>query len=471
MACSLLSTIWLVVILAETGKPKPLLLLEQARTSIVSGTVEWTVEFAEDGRWGPGNELRFVSRYARNGDMIYEEHGDRDGATVRDANGRVVFHSPQLFMFNYEGFWYRNAASTTARLWSGAKKLPAHQRPGEAKDIRFLGLTPTDASLRYGEGVTRMYMIAPDGMIPSPAIEWNVDERAGLKVVTGLCPQDRSRQVWEIDPARGWNAVRVATLQDKVDTPVNEAVISLRKYGAVWFPEATEFRALGKRRSTIKVRRAVFGHPDDPPKFTANELGVEVGGNVMFDPSTPPKDGNLRPRFWTGESAVTHAEFKKLRREGRITLGPISAALARGEDPDTPFKTPSERVEFLARSRELKYQMWQQSAPSRWSRFVNSVDAAARFDDSQKSSAKSILNDCTRRAREYAECTRTDYVNYVADLAAAKKKNDEKAIERLSQLAAALDSPIHEIETKELVPRIRALLTEEQRPKAAGIEP
>jgi len=66
-------------------KPEALVRLEQARRSIKSGTITWQ----ETGRYGP-EPYTYISRYARNGDMIFEKRGDVDGwvALGRGADGK-----------------------------------------------------------------------------------------------------------------------------------------------------------------------------------------------------------------------------------------------------------------------------------------------------------------------------------------------------------------------------------------------
>lgn len=82
--CQIMSLMVLLTIACALGnqdgvqkKPKALLALEQARLSLFSGTVHWTYV---DESWYPGREFAFVCCYAANGDRIFEERGEQDGA-------------------------------------------------------------------------------------------------------------------------------------------------------------------------------------------------------------------------------------------------------------------------------------------------------------------------------------------------------------------------------------------------------
>jgi len=468
--------------------PKALRELEEARRKIDSGTIEWGIARIGDPthRW----EKRYRFRLARGGDLIFEELGNRDGVTRWDQNGSASSHAPQFYMLNEDGFWDRNAATTSATLWRGARN--AQERLVTILDPRRIAFTEFDR-LEYDETGLRFRPAWPRRDGSTPEIKWS--ERVlenGLHEVTASVPEQGYRRVWQIDPKRGWNPVKVVKQREDGSLDA-QIVVELKKFDDRWFPCQVDYFA--RRLPTVEdalrgvkespepiidhetrltVTAAAFNRKDSIQKYTGADLGLEVGSNIHYRGGKPsatfPGKGS-RGEFWTGDRAVPYEQFRKLHLDGKITLGPVSAALYRGEEPPTPYMTPEEREAFLARSRETKYQMWRESTAHRWKRYVDRVAEAAAFDDTQKSSAKAVLEDCNRRARERTEKLKPDYVKYVANLAAAKKANDVKTIERLDKQKAEFDKTLSVIEMTELVPRIRALLTAEQRPKVAEIEP
>ena len=73
--------------------PRALLAFREARRQIVSGHVEWTAELPERAR-----TMHYVSRYAANGDLIFENRGDQDGWTALGLSGRGEAKFPELYL-------------------------------------------------------------------------------------------------------------------------------------------------------------------------------------------------------------------------------------------------------------------------------------------------------------------------------------------------------------------------------------
>lgn len=439
--------------------------LEQARSGLISGTVEWSVEHR--GLKGELAESRFTSRYARNGDMIFEERGDAHGVTARDRQGRPTSHTPRHCMLNHNGFWIQQGLGAVAKVWSGVKK-PPHPYNDFIKDIRFAGVTSTDGSLKIGEAPARLYVISPDGARLTPKLEWSVQAHDGLQTVTARSVRDGSRCVWDIDPKRGWNAVHIATYSALDEKPAASATVSLKKFGEVWFPEAVQYHWAGKQSTVIHVRRAKFNAPDDPKSFSATDLGIEVGANVNYDSSAPPPGDLPIHGFWTGEKSIAYPEYRKLVKEGKLKVGPTIAAITRGEDPDTPYMTPEERNVYLAQRRQSQYEIYKASATGGWAYYLKDVHSKVNLTEEQIASARAILTECGELADRYCEEHKAEFIRYFSERPAALKVNDRKALQRLEGVKRALDLPLGKIRTEQVEPRIQSLLTTEQRAKLKG---
>lgn len=464
--------------LGADDRPKALVEFEQSRRALVSGRVEWTLVFA-DNHTSRG-ELRFRNRFARNGDLLFEELGDRDGWTAWDGRGRGRSIAPQLFMINHDGFWYRPANDIAADLWRGARNAQEHLK-GRPKDIRSLGFTSSDACLNINEGGQRMWLAWPRDNGSVPAVKWRERVADGMYEVTATAADDRSQRIWVLDPKRGWNPTRVVVKTADGATQ-SEAVLALKQYGDVWFPQSVAFyepggakldetgRALSQYdsrmtlRRTINVTSAAFNAKDDPARLTGADLGLEVGNSVQYRGGPPSKDfPGDRIDFWLGDRAVRYEVLWKLVKDGKVELGPVSAALYRGEDPPMPYTTAQEREEYIANSRELRYQMWKQSAVYKYRQFTGEMAAAVDLSAPQRASVDAILQECVAKAGKYVDSRKVEFIDNENKRQKAIKDKDHAAIEQLNRQKRELEAPIQEFLEQDLKPRALAVLTTKQR--------
>ncbi len=87
---------------ATQQRPEALAAMEETRRAILSGHVEWSVMPEGDEK----RVMSFVSRYALNGDLIFENRGDREGWTIFEPETRKgTSRIPQLYLVGMDGTW------------------------------------------------------------------------------------------------------------------------------------------------------------------------------------------------------------------------------------------------------------------------------------------------------------------------------------------------------------------------------
>ena len=94
----------------ERQPPRSLLAFREARRQINSGRIDWTVALPDNVR-----TMHYVSRYAANGDMIFENRGDEDGWTQFDLAGAGSSKFPHLYLH------------TQGTIWNTEKQHQMHQ--------------------------------------------------------------------------------------------------------------------------------------------------------------------------------------------------------------------------------------------------------------------------------------------------------------------------------------------------------
>lgn len=131
----------------QVRPPEALRAFEQSRRALVSGRVEWLVTREDDG-----SSISFVSRYARNGDTMFENRGDADGWTiVEPQTNRGLSKYPQLYLVNEMGTWYFQESDLSCSLW----KKDGMESPWDRdiRDVRSIGVSPFVSSMKSDPGV------------------------------------------------------------------------------------------------------------------------------------------------------------------------------------------------------------------------------------------------------------------------------------------------------------------------------
>lgn len=203
---------------------------------------------------------------------------------------------------------------------------------------------------------------------------------------------------WTIDPDKDWNAVRCTyAYKGKLR---EEAVVSLRRFGDVWFPQAVAYYSQGESspHSIVEVESAEFNAPHHRRRLAPKDIGMQPGMRYRYlDGYRDTADAYAT---WSGDKGVTADEFKALG----IKEGP--AVLA-----------------YRARMRSIY-------AKAEWDNLTETFIEDYSLTREQATSARNILEECKAHAA----------------------KEPLPAEETLAK-----------IEAEELRPRLAALLTSEQR--------
>ena len=436
-------------VMAPQERPAPLLAFEQARKSIASGRIEWTV--LPGGIEDAG--LFFVSRYAANGDLIFEVRGDKDGWTEFDwQTGKGIRRYPHLYLINRDGVWHHLESGLSCKWW---KREEGRSSPWDnrIRDVRALGVYPTSSSLDYAKGLASMW-----GRGDDTVVEWSQIEDGGVHIVTGHFASG-VRMTWYINPERGWNTERI-----EYDTGYGlwETVSSLREFDGEWFPGETRYYQDGRLVETIIVRSASLNRSDDPKEFTATDLGVEPGSSVAAQ-NLPPKSGK-ELRTWNGDGIVSFEKWLEDVQAGRREWGPRHKR-THESGFESPYDTPVERArrDLARRQANVRYVLARHVGL--WERYVRDFIRRYELNDEQTQRAWAMFLDCRRRADAILERGADKLVALVSEYLAAREAADHEKVEKLSKRIADLRGPVDRIFEESLKPRLERLPTRAQRRK------
>jgi polyhydroxyalkanoate synthesis regulator phasin len=266
---------------------------------------------------------------------------------------------------------------------------------------------------------------------------------------------------WEVryllDPERGWNAVRVrVTSGGKL---LREARASLKKFGDVWFPEVYEiyerdYKQGKEPRYVVEVHSASFNQPDHPLRFTPEDIGIEVGTNILLYKDHSSRGERLR-MGWDGGELVPLKELLVRIRAGELEKGPR-------------FVAASERAGAMGRGVESMLRLME--------RYTRNFIKKYKLNEEQAQKALSILKDCRGRAETYGRSKKEEYqrirreVSAAYDDASLSPTERAEKVDRLKQQMLRLEQPLFRIHYWELVPRLNRLPTRAQRKAAAERE-
>lgn len=434
-------------------RPNALLAMEEARRSMIrSGRIEWTV--LPEGR--EDDALFFVSRFARSGDMIFENRGDRDGWTIFDRSEGVkkgIHKYPQIYMTSADGQWHFQETSPTADWW----RNPGQPSPfaHHIKDIRHAGLGLTSECMDAGVG---MQAILNDRN--HKITRWEAAQRGDLHEVTAHTDTG-GRIRWFINAAKGWNAERT---EFEVDGIQQEAVCSLKEYDGVWLPETTDYFLNGELQESVRIRTAALNRPSDKDRFTPTDMGAEEGTAIYCQRELGKPVEHL---YWNGNEICSLEKWYKDLAEGKHTWGPMLHRRFRsGERYTSPYETEEQRKEAELFVRQTRLRKALSRDGDLWSRYVREFIEKYALDDAQKAQAQKILDMCQKRANEILSRNRAELLNVVNELQSAKEGGNADQVKKLEDRVAELRAPIREIFEDELKPRLEQIPTRAQR-KAA----
>lgn len=487
------------VVASDVELPAALRQFQERRMALRSGDVLWS---RQDFSHRQPGEFHFVSRYARNGDRIFEHRGDADGWVSYDASGRPNSRLPLLYLRTSDSIWRRLGGNVGSHVW----KFPAEEAPEDSApapdeasspDIRLLGLCGVpDTEFDAGWEVFAKLDpgSSPDG---EPLLVWQETVRGDRVEVTATNHVEGLVSTWSLVPAKDWNPERIVH-----QTPHGSEYIfecELQPFEGGWFPRRADLFVNGELYTTITVQDAAFNRPDDPEHFMPADIGIEPGFNISGQNFREPP-GEVW--VWDGETLVLQSEWFDMLHRGLRQRGPTLEARGRGEL--NPYYTeeqirahhalfhPQAPADAAATGSMMEGRT-AQSKPagdatiSEWERYVLTFIERYRLDEDQRARAMEILARCQALAQRYldrhavkiAEAERRVLAHAEGERRASVNAGGASGDRTVHDAAgdaraAACDTlsrlmrPIDDIFDKELKPRIEQLPTPQQRARTDG---
>ncbi|MBL8879875.1 MAG: hypothetical protein JNG88_12215 [Phycisphaerales bacterium] len=428
----------------ETGtrKPSALVAFESARAAVISGDLNWTARL--DDR----NTLRFISRYARNGDMIFENRGDEQGFTGGAGGPKY----PQLYLRNRNGWWSHPETAMAATFQEPGDREPAYFIQ-LMKDVRHVGIAPAPWSLNDGVGFKAVW----DDPVHRIS-RWEESRSGDVHTVRGYA-ETGGVFTWTINAAKGWNAERV-----RFEGPggrLQEAVCDLKKFGGVWLPARTEYILDGKSVALVEIQNAALNQDSDSSEFTAHVLGMEPGTHITI--INKPAEGDTLS-VWNGDEIVLMKDWRDDVRSGRRTWGPSFQYFIETGMSASPYLTDEQRQMGEAQNQTIDATIQVRKHESAWQAYVRQFVERYELDEAQTRRAYDVLEQCQKRANEILKRREQEMLAIVTELSSTKTPAPRR--EELRARLAELRGPIDAIFTETLKPRIDTLPTREQRRRA-----
>jgi hypothetical protein len=465
VACDVLLVICAAADGRHDGLPAALLAMQEARRSLFSGEVRWSRESAH--RYA-GREFQYVSRYAANGDHVFEERGDQEG-WVEWSGNKPVSRFPQIHVANELGVFLWSETDVGCDYWRPNREVPAEQANPlpERTDIRWLGTHPNPGVMGGSPGD---YLWMPgaalgDPLRDVPLVVWR-ERSVGVNVEVCAEVANGQRIVWIIDPDRDWNPVRVEYF-DRDGGLVVEVINELQQCKGGWFPRTVSYVRGGRRIEIFRVAGARFNQPDDPMRFSLEAVGIEPGTNVV--PQNFRAEGPIL--FWNGDALVNRKQWDAQVRSGERDWGPSLKAFMRSGGGISPYLTDEQR---RARQQDHDEQMFLSSvrAPlSDWERYVLAFIARYGLNDDQAQRAYLVLGECQRSGAKYLDRQKASFYRLHQRTAEARQANDTAAMQAASRELRRLREPVEHIFEQDLKPRLHKLLTRAQRELTAASQP
>ncbi|MFO0839295.1 MAG: hypothetical protein U1D55_12325 [Phycisphaerae bacterium] len=436
-------------------KPAALIALEEARSSLCAERVEWSVVTSD----AAGRPLRFVSRYARNGDWSVEHRGDPDGYTVFEpASGEGISKYPQVYLQNGDGAWYWQESDPDCDFWPRNSANPsASPDPDARKEVRFTGIAPSPWSMKSDVGFRAVWNDPRNAIV-----RWRESRRGDVFIVVGEC-ENGAEFTWEINSAKGWNCERVAFEHEGV--VIQESVSSLRKYGDTWFPEATHYFFKGELIQSVRVTNATLGARAAPARLTLADLGVEAGTNITYKDRTLPIGDT---RVWNGEAEAPIDVFYAEVHAGKRKQGPTWERRNRGETIVSPYATAEQKRQPQISAVQIDMEAIAGRHVPFWLRYVREFIQRHELNGEQEQTAMAVLSRCEQSADKAIEPKGDQLRKLVGQRREAIRQNDAVRRTELREEIERILEPVNRIFETELKPRLDQIPTREQRKAAAA---
>lgn len=446
------TTCLLLVLWQQPGRPErpaALQALESARLARISGRIDWAVL----PRGEEGAALRFVNRYASNGDLIFEVRGDADGWTMHERESRRgVSRFPRLYLINADGFWQAQETGIGCSWWKDTNNARASLDP--VRDVRMAGLGPTSWSLEWGVGTAALWGRADD-----PIVSYETTPTPQHHIVTAT-RESGAVATYFIAPDKGWNAERITY---RSGSSTWEVMCRLERCNDLWLPTRSDYYVDGVLTESIVIHSATIDEAEGPRRFTLADIGVQPG-EAVSQQDTPAIPG--KPLTWNGETVVGWDDWLADVKAGKREWGPRMQRVNRGEPYDSVYLTDAERGELRLARLEMLRRFSVHRHEGLWTTYVRDFIARYKLDNEQTQKAMLVLSSCQDKANAIIQKRKADFESALNRIDEAKTSGNADAETKAREKLEQLYKPIHDIFSAELCPRLEKLPTREQR-KAA----
>lgn len=440
--------------------PNELLAMEQAR-NLRKGHIEWS-----STRHDKGRTVHYTSRFA-NDDQIETNRGDDEGVVFRDRSGNPVR--------GFEGEAHHVLLTGGLRWTSDGESLVAYLAKVSAqfqfsRDIRAVGLAPNHH--RWQQDVHSS--VWRSGLETYGQVLYKSSVKNGLRVVRARVEgaDKKTREcVWWIDPEKNWGPVRTQYLLDGV--VFQESRTTMGRFGDQWFPESVAlFRSSyqdGKEPyEVVRIHTATFDEAL-PDRFTPEDIGVEVGTNIMSQ-LVPPLDD--RPVAWDGKKLVRYRDMAARVRAGELHYGPNFLRTARIRAMQNVAKLRAEGTTESGERGAGRFDdlgmAFVDRSPGLWEQYVERFIARYGLGPDQVQKARTILCYCQEQGQGYLDRHVEEFRKLEAEAKRIKRQETEleAGAARLAvvfEKRKRLERPLVRVFEDQLVPRLERLPTRQQR--------
>jgi hypothetical protein len=414
---------------AGNQKPPSLVAFEQARHGI---RAEFSVVCSS-----ASGEPRHYHSIAVGDDVAYFEDGSPSGISGYTEDGEPVYGQEENVLRLQDAVWRHQPDSLFAQVRRGSDVGRAR---ATLLDFRTVGMVPSpDLATSPLEALSEPHT-------PGARVYSETRAPGGLFTVKGYTETTGEEITWQIDPAKGWNAVSV---QRRVNGVLRDtAVTEYEGRGDTWVPTRVTYSGPDSRvRSTLELAYSKVGTADIPPRLTPRDIGVRPGMTVSV-----LENGAASSQIWTGQNLVSMQEGAEMIRRGEIVPDPEYAALRRRRIAESAPRMAEWRLTESLRvlSRET----------DPWERYVTRFIRDYALNGEQAQTAKRTLKDCQEQRDRYLT-SKKDQIDALKDRAAAKERSAE-AMEALQKEVAGLMERVDAIFNGQLKPRLMKIPTRKQ---------
>lgn len=427
---------------SHDGRPSALLALEEFRSRLRKGRV------AVSYRHSNSPAKSYVTYLFAGNDL----------ATLRSVTAGVGIAESPVTKDGPEVWWGR-LRLRSGLFWEYTGYTHAEQRlprpnQDDVLDVRTIDLwtelTP-NAGVHDALWRNRMERLAP--------VRFAQRREETLYVVTATNRLGKSayEAEWWIDPARGWSPVRI--LRRENGKPTIEVRSLHRKFGDVWFPIEVKhfsFQANGTRQIhlEINVDEADFSGSAVPDRLGPNEIGADAGVEVTTD-----IPGNKSISVWDGQRLITQQEYAERLRAHQFVPGPRTKRVSEFRRKFKPIPADNGRRAFAEGEKSL----------SQWDAYVKAFAKQYDLSSDQVHSAEAVLADCKAKARDYMALHAPALQEEGNRLAQRENqiptKQQARPAGKVLHATLELMGHVDDLFKNDLVPRLKGLLTAEQRKK------